>query len=311
MSDAAVQTRGLTKRYVTTLAVDKLDLDVPRGAVFGLLGPNGAGKSTTFGILCGWLHPTAGESTVLGVPSRRLHQLRGRVAALPQDARFPPRLSVLRTLEHYARLSGQSAGEAQSSALSALERVQLRDAAHLRGDELSHGMLKRVALAQALLGKPEVVFLDEPTAGLDPKVAYDVKQLIGALAPACTVVVSSHNLAELQEICSHGAILDRGHLVQSGTIDELTRRHAEIAIQFKPGASIPERELQAKFGADAVVVTHADGQASTVRIRFAGERDVSEVINEALAILLAARVPLLGVQRGTSLERAFLDATAR
>jgi ABC-2 type transport system ATP-binding protein len=308
---SVVSVRGLTKRYGAKLAVDGLDLDVPKGAVFGLLGPNGAGKSTTFGILCGWLRASAGEASVLGVPCGKLHQLRGRVAALPQDARFPARVPVRRQLIHYARLNGLSAPEAARTTDESLARVAMSEAANLRGFELSHGMLKRVALAQALVGAPEIVFLDEPTAGLDPKSAFAIKQLIGSLAPACSVVVSSHNLAELQEICTHGAILDHGKLVQAGTIETLTRRHAEIAVELRAGAPIPESELRTRFGADAIEVTTQPERPTLLRIRFEGDRDPADVIRDALELLLQHRAPILGVQRGTSLERAFLDATSR
>ncbi len=106
MSEPVVVVRGLGKRYGEVTALSGLDLTVERGSIFGLLGPNGAGKSTTFNILCGWVRATAGEASVLGVPSRAVHRLRGRLSALPQDARFPPQIPVRRQLEHFAVLSG-------------------------------------------------------------------------------------------------------------------------------------------------------------------------------------------------------------
>lgn len=302
---AAVEVRGLRKTYGRVVAVADLDLTVPVGAVFGLLGPNGAGKSTTFGVLCGWLEPTAGAATVLGVPSTALHRLRGRVAALPQDARFPDAAPIARQLAHYGRLNGMTAAQAASDADRALAAVGLADAAGKRGGQLSHGMAKRAGIAQAFMGTPDVVFLDEPTAGLDPANARVVRDLIRAAAPRTTVVVSSHNLAEIQDICTHGAILDHGRLTAAGTIEVLTRRGEEVCFETRPGAPVPARELAELFGPDAVAIG-ADGR---VTVRYDTGRDPAEVIATALRVLLAAGTPILGVARGTSLETAFLELT--
>ncbi len=304
MSAPVVSVRGLRKQYGPVVAVDALDLEVPRGSLYGLLGPNGAGKSTTFGVMCGFLRPTAGSATVLGVPSRELHRLRGRVTALPQDAAFPRNVSVLAQLTHFARLAGLPASSARSEAQRVLELVGMSGAQNRRGGELSHGMAKRVGLAQALLASPEVIFLDEPTAGLDPASSRQLKDLIAKLAPTVTVVLSSHNLSEVQEICTHGAILDRGKLVAHGTLDELTRRGAEVAIDIRDGAQVPREKLVQLFGKDAV---SQDGPR--LRITFSSQSDPAEVIGRALRVLLDHQVPVLGVHRGTSLERTFLEVT--
>jgi ABC-type multidrug transport system ATPase subunit len=307
MSGAVIRTRGLSKRYGRTTALANLELEVPRGAVFGLLGPNGAGKSTTFGILCGWLRADAGEATVLDTKSHELSRLSGKVSAMPQDAAFPPQVSVEQQLRFYGRLGGLLASEAEKEAKRVLSLVELADAAGRRGNQLSHGMLKRVALAQALLGKPEVIFLDEPTAGLDPATARHIKDVIAAQAPRATVVVSSHNLAEIQEICTHGAILDKGQQVAAGTIAELTRSGTEITIELGPNAQVPLDALAARFGAESVALL----DAQTLRIVSPSTTDVAQVISGALRVLLEHETPILGVRRGTSLERAFLEATRR
>ncbi|MBI3178300.1 MAG: ABC transporter ATP-binding protein [Deltaproteobacteria bacterium] len=304
MTGAVVEVRGLRKEYGPVVAVDRLDLDVPRGALFGLLGPNGARKSTTFGVMCGFLRPTAGSTTVLGVSSRELFRLRGRVTALPQDAAFPRNVSVLSQLVHFGRLAGLPTPAAHSEAQRVLELVGMSEAQNRRGGELSHGMAKRVGLAQTLLASPEVIFLDEPTAGLDPASSRQLKDLIGKLVPTVTVVLSSHNLAEVQEICTHGAILDRGKLVAHGTIDDLTRRGAEVAIEVGASAQVPREKLAQLFGNEAVAV---DG--TRVRITFSSQSDPAEVISRALRVLLDHQVPILGVHRGTSLEHTFLEVT--
>jgi len=301
----AIRTLGLSKRYARVTALDDLELEVPRGAVFGLLGPNGAGKSTTFGILCGWLRPDAGEATVLDVPSGSLAQLVGRVSAMPQDAAFPPQVSVAKQLRFYARLGGLAPGEAVRDVERVLALVELSDAAARRGNQLSHGMLKRIALAQALLGKPEVILLDEPTAGLDPASARHIKDVIAAQAPRATVVVSSHNLTEIQEICTHGAILNKGKCIARGTIAELTRSGTEITIELGARAKPPLSALEARFGKDAVTLV----DESTLRILCPPTTDVATLIASVLGLLLEDGTPILGVRRGTTLERAFLDAT--
>lgn len=307
MSEApAISCQGLGKRYGKINALDSLDIEVEAGAVFGLLGPNGAGKSTTFGVLCGFLKPTRGTATVLGVSPRLLHRLPGQVAALPQDARFPPQVTVRSQLLHYCRLIGVAASAREAMVTSALERVSMLSAASMRGSQLSHGMAKRVGLAQVLLGQPKLVMLDEPTAGLDPKSARQVKELIAELAPETTVVVSSHNLADIQEICTHGAILDHGKVAAYGSIGELTRQGAEITLEVG-GNDLPMEPLESVFGSTNVRAL-AGGR---LRILFSSERPVDRVIREAVEVLFAHDVPLLGVTRGTSLEAAFFEITAQ
>jgi ABC-2 type transport system ATP-binding protein len=301
---APVEAQSLTKYYGSLCAVDQLDLSVEEGTIFGLLGPNGAGKSTTFGVLCGWLAPTSGAARVLGVDSRELYRLRGRVGALPQDALFPPQMSVAAQLAHYGRLAGLPGPHARAEVERVLDRVGLPEAAQVRSAALSHGQRKRVALAQALIGEPSLLLLDEPTAGLDPKAARGVRDLIRSLAPASTVVVSSHNLAEIQEICSHGAILDHGRCIVAGTIDALTLRGAEITIETRPEAVIPWGALREAFGPEAV----REGEPGHIQIAVTSG-DVADVIAAALRVLLDAGTPILGVDRGQSLEQRFLALT--
>ena len=306
MSDAVVRIRGLRKCYGPTVAVAGMDLEVPQGALFGLLGPNGAGKTTTFGILCGWLKPTAGSATVLDTPCHRLYRIAGRVGAMPQDAAFPRQVAVYSQLLHFARLSGMDGARAKREADRVLAAVGMHEAGRYRGSELSHGMLKRVALAQALIAGPEVLFLDEPTAGLDPAASRKIKDLIKSLTPRATVLVSSHNLAEIQEVATHGAILDHGRVVASGSLDVLTRRGGEVTIEVREGATIPGPALEAAIPGASIRIDR-----ERIYVTFDANTDVADVIGRLLRILLDARVPVLGVLRGTSLENAFLEATAK
>jgi len=314
VSEPAVVARQVSKRFGALRAVDGLDLVIEQGAIFGLVGPNGAGKSTTFGILCGWLAPTSGEAQVLGTPCRRLHTLRGRVAALPQDAAFPPQIAVVDQLAHWARLGGLGARAALTEAERVLERVGLRELARQRGGTLSHGQRKRVGLAQALLGEPEVLFLDEPTAGLDPAARRAVHEIVAGLGAETTIVVSSHDLAEVQELCTHGAILDRGRSVAVGSMSALRGEGNEVAIEIRPGASVPWDALRVRFGATAVsLLEDPSGRATgrcAIRVQCAADVDIADAIGAALQMLLEGGVPILGVERGRSLESRFLEVTA-
>lgn len=300
----ALVTDELSKRYGNIQALDGLSLEVPTGAVFGLLGPNGAGKSTTFGILCGWLQPSGGQVRVLGRPPQELYKLRGKVSVLPQDAVLPSKLSLRKTLKHMGALMGMGPLQCNREADRVLEAVALQDAANQRGHELSHGMTKRAGLAQALLGEPELLLLDEPTAGLDPQNSRRVKDLIAEQGQKATVLVSSHNLADIQEICTHGAVLDHGKTQAMGTIASLTRSSAEISIEFEPGATLPMTKLESHFGKENLLAV-----GDTLTLYFAQERRVSAVVQEAMTILIQNETPVVGIQRGTSLETAFLNLT--
>ena len=197
--DTAVRLSGVTKRFGNKVAVDAVSLRIARGSVFGLIGPNGAGKTTTFSMLAGYLRPSEGSIEVLGYGPQQVDALRSRIGVLPQDAVLPPGDRVGDLLVHLGRLQGMSRARAGEQAREVLSEVEGKDWWGVKCGTLSHGMAKRVQLAQALLGNPDVVLLDEPTAGLDPRVAYEVRQLIVARKKgSCTLIISSHNLGASQ-----------------------------------------------------------------------------------------------------------------
>lgn len=303
---SAIEATGLSKRFGTTQAVDGVSFRVEPGEVFGLLGPNGAGKTTTFGMLCGWLRPDTGQATVLGTPSSRIHTLRGRATALPQDATFAPDLPLHRQLRHYALLSGVDASHADRAAHTALESVGLSDAATKHGGELSHGMAKRAGIAQAFVGRAEVIFLDEPTAGLDPKHAKQVRDFIAQQRGERTIVVSSHNLAEVEDICTHGLILDHGRVRAHGTMDELTQSDTDVRVETRPGAPVPFDALRASFGGGNV---RWDAEESAIFVTRTAAFEEDAHMAQLLQLLLQQGVPIVSVARGRSLETTFLDVT--
>jgi ABC-2 type transport system ATP-binding protein len=259
MSDPLLVAEGLTKVFRRRLfggqdselrAVDGVSFSVGRGAVYGFLGPNGAGKSTTIRLALGLIHPTAGRVTIGGhsLATQRLRALR-KVGAFVETPSFYPYLSGRKNLEIFAGLSGGATG---AEIEAALELVGLRERA---GDKVlvySHGMKARLGLAGCLLPKPELLILDEPTDGLDPHGIHEVRALIRRLAAeeGLTVFLSSHMLGEVENLCTHIAILERGRLILEGVLGELERKHRRYRIEVDRVAEAAAL-LRERFGLEA------------------------------------------------------------
>ncbi|MEE9321913.1 MAG: ABC transporter ATP-binding protein [Granulosicoccus sp.] len=212
-----IHCQGLIKRYGRTTAIDNLNLELYAGEPIALIGPNGAGKTTLLSLLCGFIRPNGGQAQVLGhnVGSKALN---GLLAALPQDALLDPRRSVVRQLREFSRLQGFQGTDAVREVDRVLDIVDLSDAASMKPDTLSHGMRKRIALAQALIGSPALVLLDEPTAGIDPPNVRIIRDLIRQQSSHMTFVISSHNLDELEKLCGTVVYLEKGKLLRSGAL---------------------------------------------------------------------------------------------
>ena len=213
MNDLVIQTDGLTKRYGDILAVDDLSLGVPRGHVFGLLGPNGSGKTTTMGMLLGLVKPTGGSFSLFGDSTSHQDALH-RVGAIVETPSFYPYLSGRDNLAYYQGITGR--GD-QKELDDLLKNVGLADRAHSRFRTYSLGMKQRLGLAYALLGDPELLFLDEPTNGMDPAGMAEVREMIRGLGTGeRTVLLSSHLLHEVEQVCDSVAILSKGKLIAQG-----------------------------------------------------------------------------------------------
>ena len=216
-----VRCQDLSKRFGPKTALNRVSFELNAGDPIALVGANGAGKTTLFSLLCGYLHPSSGSVSLFGhAPGSP--KLFGKVSALPQDAQLDPFFTVHEQLTHYARLHGYSSQAAKLEAHRVLDIIQLDEVFNSLPGNLSHGMRKRVAIAQALIGKPELIFLDEPTAGLDPANARNVRQQIASLADVTTFVISSHNLQELERLCGTVLYLENGCLQQQTQVNAKT-----------------------------------------------------------------------------------------
>ena len=209
MRSPIIHCQQLTHVYSGKAALSNVSFELDAGEPVGLVGSNGAGKTTLLSILSGFLRPTSGTVRLFGQPPGAT-QLIGKVSALPQDARLDPSFTLIEQLVFYARLQGLTKQQAILEANRVLEEVSLKEASHEKPQALSHGMAKRVAIAQALIGKPALILLDEPTAGLDPVNVRTVRAIIAEQSSATTFIISSHDLVELDRLCRQILLLENG-----------------------------------------------------------------------------------------------------
>ena len=225
MSDDAVRTEELAKRYGRIAALAGLSMAIPRGDIFGFLGPNGAGKTTAVKLLLGLARPTGGEAWVLGAPlsdTAAHRHARRRVGYLPELFRYQHWLSAREVLRVHCELAGLDRATWRAEIREALELVGLADRADDRVGGYSKGMQQRLGLGVALLGKPELVLLDEPTSALDPVGRHDVREIIrGLKSRGTTVFLNSHLLSEVELVCDRVAIVDRGKVIATGSLGDL------------------------------------------------------------------------------------------
>ena len=298
MNDFVIRTEGLAKRYGEILAVDGLSMEVPRGRIFGLLGPNGSGKTTTMGMLLGLVKPTAGSFTLFGSDSPIVESLR-RLGAIVETPAFYPYLSGRDNLAYFQGIAGKS-NAAELDDL--LEKVGLSDRADSRFRTYSLGMKQRLGLAYALLGDPELLFLDEPTNGMDPAGMAEVRDLIRRLGTGGrTVLLSSHLLHEVEQVCDSVAILSKGKLIAQGDVDDLVRPGDEDRVRLR--TTDDSKAIRILTALNWVTSVSAAGE--TLLVSAASER--SPEISIALGRAEVYVTELAAEE--TSLEQYFLDVT--
>ncbi len=261
-SPAVIETRGLVKRFADGNAVDGIDLDVPAGGVYGFLGPNGAGKTTTIRILVGLLWPTRGAARIFGEPAAPGAPVLERVGALIERPALYPYLSAAENVRVFGTAHGLGPGILTKRIAESLDRVGLASVAGRKAGGFSTGMRQRLALATALIGRPDLVILDEPTNGLDPNGVVDVRELIGRLAAdGTTVFLSTHVLPEVEQLCNRVAILRAGRIVAEGPTDDLLGHGERLYVRFdSAGEAGAALEL---LGPDASAASGGPSQSGT------------------------------------------------
>ena len=297
----AIITRGLVKRYGRNAALNGFSLAVPAGSITGLVGRNGAGKTTWMMTVAGFVIPDGGEINILGAGPFDARRHSGRFTILPQDSDLPNEGRVRSLLVHYARLQGLPAARAAASANRLIKAFNLVDKADSPIRALSHGMRKRVMIAQAFLGKPEVVMLDEPLSGLDPVEADRLRSFILACRGKTTLVISSHLLDDVEKLCTHVAFVSAGKVDRMETMRSLTSDSGRIAYTLK---SMPD-DLAALESACPGVSLSLDGTSLVASL---GEQLAVADVNAALLPRLVG-FGVVSVVPGRSLEEVYLNQT--
>jgi len=302
----AVETRGLTKRFGANVAVDDVELRVPRGFAFGYLGPNGAGKTTLIRTLLGLTRADGGTMTLLGipVPAERSRAL-ARVGAIVDEPRFHPHLTGRDNLRLLAAARG---GDARQRIGPSLERVGLAERADDKVASYSLGMRQRLGVASCLLADPQLLILDEPMNGLDPAGMHQMREMIISLADeGRTVVLSSHLLDEVERTCDAVAIVDRGRVIRQGPIDELTRGADAGSVQVD--CADPARAARVIDEAGIAAGTSLTDAGLTVTLPAGASRELVADINRRL---VGAGISVYGLRETrASLEEWFLSVTTR
>ncbi|MGH7339125.1 MAG: ABC transporter ATP-binding protein, partial [Candidatus Rokuibacteriota bacterium] len=282
-----IEVQHLTKRYGPTTAVDDISFRVEKGEVLGFLGPNGAGKTTTMRVLTGYMPPTDGRAVVAGYDIfEQPIEAKRRIGYLPETPPLYPEMTVRDYLLFVSKIKGVPRVERTSCVADAMERTRVADVAGRHCGKLSKGYRQRVGLAQALLHNPEVLILDEPTAGLDPKQINETRQLIKQLGGEHTVILSTHILPEVSQTCGRVVIINKGRVVAVDTPDNLTSRlrgseTMYVQVDAPPGADV-RATLQTVPGVTDVSIAETRGLLTSYEVNSESGRDVRRELAAAV-----------------------------
>lgn len=322
--EVLVRTRALTKRYGELTAVDRLDLEVRAGEIFGLLGQNGAGKTTTILMLLGLTEPTSGEARVVGLdPARHPLEVKRRVGYLPDSVGFYGDMTGRQNLRYTARLNGLPPGETEGRIAEVLEQVGLAGRADSRVETYSRGMLQRLGIADALVKDPAVLILDEPTTAIDPIGVVEILELLRRLVRerGLAVLLSSHLLTQVQSVCDRIGIFAAGRLIGRGTLAELARQYggeaAELIVSVETDGGTTADAVGARLrSVDGVMsadpsLQEAPGEWAW-HVRVAGDAAEPAVRTEMFGTIASAGLRLTGFsRRPPSLEDIYRHAVER
>lgn len=307
-----IEITHLTKRYGRHVAVDDLSLIVEKGKIYGFLGPNGAGKSTTMNMITGYLGATSGEIKINGFDIlKQPQEAKKAIGYLPE---LPP-LYVDMTVKEYmgfvAELKQIPRSKRQETVEKAMEMTGITEMRERLIRNLSKGYKQRVGMAQAILGFPEVIILDEPTVGLDPKQMIEVRELIKKLGEDHTVILSSHILSEISAVCDHIFIISKGKLVASDSTENLTARMQsgmELTLEVKGAKEDARRVAENISGVHSILIEEGE-EEGICKVVLEGEKD-TDIREQAFFAFAEAELPIFDMHTtGKSLEDIFLELT--
>lgn len=307
MTSTALQFNNVSKRFGRQQALSKLSFEVPERSVCAFVGDNGAGKTTTFGVVGQYLWPDSGEVHAFGLPISRFRAERGVIGLLPQDMQFFENRSILRQFQLFAELSGLSRRSARVETERVLSLVGLLDRARERPENLSRGMKVRLGVAQALIGAPELILLDEPTAGLDPMLRVQFRSWIENLRGQSTIIVSSHDLSELQTLCDYVCIIQAGHLVRQGPMEEVLGGVYRLRFRVE-SVLLDWRLFHEKY--PGISITSEGSEILLVEFDPQGKQ-LADVTRAVLSFLLEYKVGVFELTSVRSLEERYLEATGQ
>jgi ABC-2 type transport system ATP-binding protein len=304
LPDSVISVRGLTKSYGPLEAVRGLDFEVLKGQVFGLLGPNGAGKTTTVEILEGLRPRTSGEVTVLGFdPAVNIKEIKDRIGVCLQATNLPEKITVREALQVFSSFYTRT-----TNLDKLLQRLQLWEKRDAFYGQLSGGQKQRVALALAMVNEPQLLFLDEPTTGLDPQVRHEIHGLIEELkAQRCTILLTTHYIEEAEKLCDQVAIVDQGKIIASGTPREIqaqTLGHSIIDLHL--GAPLPPGDIPASLAGEKLIFGE---DRTTLNVSSARP---SKTLVELVKWIDQQGIELLDIQlKRPTLEDVFIELTGK
>ena len=308
-----IEVRNLVKKYGDHLAVDHLSFQIEAGRIYGFLGPNGAGKSTTMNIMTGYLGATEGEVLIDGHDIlKEPEEAKRHIGYLPEQPPLYMDMTVREYLEFAAELKGLKKKQRSGEIEEVEKMVRIKDVEHRLIKNLSKGYRQRVGLAQAVLGFPEIIILDEPSVGLDPKQIIEIRELIRKLAKNHTVILSSHILAEVREVCDYIMIISKGKLVASDTPENLERMLGQnniVEIEAKTTPAEVRRILKNVPGIERIEAQSTGNGITKGSICEKKGADIRESVFRAFA---SAGIPLMTLKvSGTTLEDVFMELTQR
>jgi ABC-2 type transport system ATP-binding protein len=315
VSGETLVVESISKHFGATVAVRDLSFAADAGEVIGLLGPNGAGKTSAIRVLSTIYPPTSGRFAVNGIPYTSPGAIRPRIGVLPESAGYPLHQSGSEFLQYYARLFGQPSRRAREIASVLLMEVGLAERGASPIATYSRGMRQRLGVARALVNGPSVIFLDEPTLGLDPAGQRQIMALIRNVAHerGATIILSTHFLDEVEEVCSRVIIMNRGEVIAEGTVADIKRKAAPSTARVRVAAEMQSRARSLMEQTPGVAgVDESEGELGWLTITF--QRDTSEdasaVAGDAIRALLDAGIPVLSFElEGGRLSDAFLYLT--